>query len=92
MILMRSIVVGFVAMLVTFCLEIGATILWAAHSIPREDLPPGSDVGWDLVSMYHNSPYKIAYLAVALAGFAVGVLLAYRSFSRTAASNKPVAR
>ena len=92
MIYFRSILAGFAALLVTVFLECVTTIIWISRSIPRAASPAGADVGWDLVSMWHDSPHKAAYLAIALAGFAVGFLLAHRSFSGAAGLNKPVAR
>jgi hypothetical protein len=87
MIYFSSTLVGLVAMLITFCMEMLATVIWAAHSMQSSDLPPGTEVGWDLVSMYRYSPHKLAYWAISLVGFAIGFLLAYRSFSRQAGSD-----
>lgn len=92
MIHFRSILAGFAALLVTAFLECVTTIIWISRSIPGAASPAGTDVGWDLVPMWHESPHKVAYLAIALAGFAVGFLLAHRLSSRAAGPNKPVAR
>ena len=88
----RSILVGLVAMLIAAWIEVIGTIVWAAYSMRRRDLPPGTDVGWDLVTMYRHSPHKLAYWAISVAGFAVGFLLAYRSFSRRAYAGSSAVR
>jgi hypothetical protein len=83
MIYFRSILIGLAAMFATVFLEIVGTVWWAFHSMPRESLPPGTDIGVDLFSLYRNSPHKALYLVLALAAFAVGCFLGNRTFFRS---------
>ncbi len=80
--IMRSILIDLVTMLVTLWLSMIGTIFWLSHSLPPQNLPAGTEVGWDLVTFYHSSHHLTPYFAVAAASFAVGFLWGYHRLSR----------
>ncbi|HTS11453.1 MAG TPA: hypothetical protein VMH00_04990 [Candidatus Limnocylindrales bacterium] len=79
---LRSMVCGIAAIVVAFLAWIFVTLIVAIVVLERAPSPPGGgEVGWDLVSMVHNSPVSAKLLA--LAAFLIGFALGYWHFSRS---------
>lgn len=76
--LFRSALIGFVTMVVTCSLAAIGTVFWLARSLRSDASPEGTDIGWDLVSLYRNCPHKAVVLAVPAASFAIGFLWSHR--------------
>ncbi|HEY7825530.1 MAG TPA: hypothetical protein VIC00_01835 [Candidatus Acidoferrales bacterium] len=82
----RCILVGLVTVIIASFVCVVGMLAWAILSSPAS--PSGWEVGWDLVTMWHNLglPSKaLGFGAIAFA-FAVGFFLAYRSYSRLRAT------
>ncbi len=86
-VILRSICVGIVSVVAAFCLvmfaEIVFAVYWAMKNAPSRG---GGEVGWDLVTLMHNSP-PIALLLPLLA-FPIGFYVGFRHFSKSAAGKK----
>lgn len=82
----RCILVGLVTAIIASCFLVVAKIAWVMHSSPAS--PSDGEVGWDLVTMWHNLglPSKALGFCEIACAFAVGFLLAYRSYSRLRAT------
>ena len=87
-VIMRSICAGIAALFLAFGLGIFVGLPIASYFLSRSS-PPGSSggaqVGWDLVTMAHNSP--IGAVLIPLLVFAIGFYLGFRHFSRSLAKN-----
>ena len=67
-------------------LVIGSTIVGvfvglplAIHFLSRNVPPEGAEVGWDLVTFYHNSPLLVILPPLVI--FVVGFIFGFRHFS-----------
>ncbi len=56
----------------------------AMHSAAKNARSGGGEVGWDLVSLYHNTPSS--WLLLPLLVFAVGFFIGFRHFSKSLAT------
>jgi hypothetical protein len=86
-VIFRSICVGIASVVAALCLvmfaEIVFALYWAMKNAPSGG---GGEVGWDLVTLAHNSP-PIALLLPLLA-FPIGFYLGFRHFSKSAAGER----
>jgi hypothetical protein len=67
-------------MVTAFFVWIWAYMIIAGFALARSNPAGGAEVGWDLVTIVHNS-HRTAEL-VAFASFALGFALGYRAFAR----------
>jgi len=79
---LQSIACGVAAIVVAFLAWIFATLIVAIVALEKVPSPSGGgEVGWDLVSMVHNSPVPAKLLAIV--AFLIGFALGYWHFSRS---------
>lgn len=87
-VIIRSICAGVAAVFLAcgLCIFVGLPI---ASYFLSGSAPPGPgdgmDVGWDLVTMAHNSPASAVLIPLLI--FAIGFFLGFRYFSRSLAKN-----
>ncbi|MGH9700198.1 MAG: hypothetical protein ACRD5R_00515 [Candidatus Acidiferrales bacterium] len=88
MIWFRCILVGLVTTFIGTCLYAMGMMAWGMASISglRPNGQQGGEVGWDVVSMWHNVGIEVFVLPAIF--FIIGFLLAYRSYSRLSASRR----
>jgi len=84
----RSFCCGIAGIVAAFFVWMWGYMVLAGISVARSH-PGGSgtEVGWDLVTIIHNS-HRTAEV-VALAGFLIGFALGYRSFFRNRGPQRP---
>src|SRR5690348_11949535 len=82
LVIFRSACCGIAAAIAALFVWMWGYMVVTAATLMRSH-PSGSvEVGWDLVTLAHNTPFRVAVVAVV--GFAVGFGLGFRSFSRPA--------
>jgi hypothetical protein len=87
-VILRSICAGIAAIFVEFGIGIfiGLPVALYLHSRSAPTISNGSgEVGWDLVTMAHNSP--LTAVLIPLVAFGIGFSLGFRYFSRSLAKN-----
>ena len=92
MVVLRSVCVGiaFVVGAIVLIVFVGLPLAFYFFSSRLPQAPEGGqrEVGWDLVTMYHNSPMEVVVLPLVtlLAIFLAGFLLGFRHFSHSLAN------
>ena len=78
----RCILVGLVTTIIASFVCVVGMLAWVMYSLAAP--PSGGEVGWDFVTMWHNTglPTRALGFGAIAFTFAVGFLLAYRSYSR----------
>lgn len=77
---LRSLCVGIAAMVVAVYVSAFVAMLVAARLLPKGQ-SGGGEVGWDLVTLAHNTPVRWLFLPFAV--FAAGFAFGFRYFSRS---------
>ncbi|MFZ0522668.1 MAG: hypothetical protein WAN14_18155 [Candidatus Acidiferrales bacterium] len=83
-VILRSVCCGIVALAAVIFLGIVALIFVGFYLALKNPHPGGGVVGWDVVSIFHNTFGTILLLPLLI--FAVGFLLGFRHFSKSLAS------
>ena len=78
--ILRSICVGVAFLVVSVFLGGFALAFWASRSEPPPEHGGQLEIGWDLVTLYHNTSILIKLLPLGF--FLVGFVVGYRYFSR----------
>lgn len=86
----RCILVGLVTVLVVLFICLFGGLAWLMLSSPAH--PGGGEVGWDIVTMWHNGGINPLLITFAAATFAIGFLLAFRTYSRLRANRSGSSR
>ena len=86
-VILRSVCVGFGALVLAIFLGVFVVLPVTLYFLTKRVAPTGGgEVGWDLVSMAHNSPDIVKLSAlVAVLIFAAGSYLGFRHFSESPA-------
>ncbi len=81
-VILRSTCVGIATTVAVCCI---ATFVWLAiamHSVAKHAAAEGGgEVGWDVVSLWHNTPPAVLLFPVLV--FAIGFLIGLRYFSKS---------
>jgi hypothetical protein len=86
-VVLRSVCVGFGALGIAAFLGVFVALPVTLYFLTKRVVPTGGgEVGWDLVSMAHNSPDIVKLIALAaLLVFATGTYFGFRHFSESPA-------
>ena len=82
MTLFRSILIGLVATFVTCWLIVIGEIVWLSHSLPAQNLPEGTAVGYDVVAILQSSLRNPFFLLAIALSFIGSFFWGSRSLSR----------
>jgi hypothetical protein len=80
-IILRSICVGIAFVVGAIAISVFVGLPLAMYFLSRNAPAGGGEIGWDLVTMFRNSPMSAPLVPMAI--FAVGFLVGFRYFSRS---------
>ena len=79
--IVKSIFCGIAAFVAAIFLGLFAMVFAGFYFAAKNSRPGDGAVGWDLVSLFHNTPRAILFLPLLI--FAVGFLLGFQHFSKS---------
>jgi hypothetical protein len=82
--IVKSIFCGLAAFVAAIFFGLFAMVLAGFYFAAEKSRPGDGVVGWDIVSLFHNTPRAILFLPLLI--FAVGFLLGFQHFSKSLAS------